>query len=78
MRRGIDVRAVRSDELRIGIQCKCGARPDIWRTVREAVAGADADAVPVAVVHCDRARGRPAQTVAVIPWADFLDLVAPR
>ena len=48
---GVDVRAVRSTGQRLAVQCKVGARPDVWQAVTECDTAAHAREVPVAIVR---------------------------
>ena len=57
------------------VQCKTGARPPIYRAVAQAVEAAGVGRHPVAIVHRDGSRHVPADELAVMPLADFLELV---
>ena len=53
------------------IQCKVGKRPNWKAALAEATASAKYGEMPVAVTHDDYG-----QTVAHIPWSDFVELLA--
>lgn len=63
-------------DLPLAIQCKVGARPDIYGAVREAseVAGGKKD-YAVAVIRRNGAGRRAPDDLAVLPLADFLEIV---
>lgn len=67
---------VKCPALPIAWQCKVGARPDIYGAVEEASAVADPKHhFAVAVVKRNGTRHRPADELAVLPLAHFLDLL---
>lgn len=62
--------------LPIAWQCKVGARPDIYGAVAEASEVADPkEHYAVAVVKRNGSRHKPADELAVLPLADFLEIV---
>jgi hypothetical protein len=62
--------------LPISWQAKCGARPDIYGAVKEAQAVADPKGLyAVAVVKRSGAGQRKPDELAVLPLADFLEIV---
>lgn len=64
----------REDALPFVYQCKAGARPDVYGAVREAQAASnDGDRLAVAAIH---RTGRGGERLAVLPWEDYLALLA--
>jgi hypothetical protein len=63
---------VRAEYVPVVYQCKCGAQPDIYGAVQEAAAAAGATDYAVAAIH---RTGRGGEYLAVMPWADWLDIV---
>jgi hypothetical protein len=53
------------------VQCKSGARPDVYAAVRQAEEAAG-DLYAVAAIH---RTGRGGEKLAVMPWSHFLDLL---
>lgn len=60
-------------QLPITFQCKVGGRPDIYGAVKEA----DQVATPLSYLACAviKRNGRPPDELAVMPLADFLELI---
>ena len=56
---------------RLVVQCKAGARPDVYGAVREAEEAAGG-LYAVAAIH---RTGRGGEKMAVMPWSHFLDLM---
>ena len=71
---GVDVRAW-AERLRLAVQCKVGARPDVWGAVIECERGAHGRDMPVAFIHRNRAKGRAAQTLVAMSPAAFARLI---
>ena len=73
---GVDVRAVREDDgLRLAVQCKVGARPNVWDAVTQCESSAHAREVPVAIVRRNQAKGRPPQTLVAMTPESFARLL---
>lgn len=72
---GIDVRAMRSDGLRLAVQCKIGQCPSVWNAVDEVESSAHAREIPIAFVRRNQAKGRPARTLVVMTEDAFARLI---
>lgn len=57
-------------------QCRVGARPSVWRALKDAEAAAGPDTLPVALVRRNGAGSRPSEDVAVLRLPDLVGLVA--
>ena len=55
---GVDIRALRKDGLRLAVQAKVGARPDLWGAVREVDGGAHDREIPIVIAKRNRGHGR--------------------
>jgi hypothetical protein len=62
--------------LPLSIQAKAGKRPRIYDALEEATEAADPGQHPVAAVKRSHGSGIPADRMAVLPWEDFLEIVA--
>lgn len=60
----------------VSLQCKAGKRPRIYDALEEAKEAAGPGEHPVAAVKRMNGRGRKADRMAVLPWSDFLEMVA--
>lgn len=61
--------------LPLAVQAKHGKRPRIYDAIEEAEQAAGPGRHPVAAVMRSRGRGRAAERLAVLPWADFVEIV---
>lgn len=57
---------------RLTVQAKCGAAPNVWQALREAVEAAPEGHLPVAIVRRNGAGSRPPEDLAVLRLADLL------
>ena len=68
---GIDLSCRTRTGLFVGVQCKVGAAPNAWAALKEAESVAQiGDAVAIAVVKRNRAKGRPKPETMVVMSPD--------
>lgn len=63
-------------DLPVAVQCKVGARPNLWSALAEAVEAAGVGDLPIAVLRRNGAGSRPPVDVAAVPLPAFLRLLA--
>jgi hypothetical protein len=68
-----DIRPTKASGFPIVVQCKTGARPDVWGAVREAVDAVDGSEFAVAAIH---RTGRGGERIMALPWDDGVELLA--
>lgn len=61
--------------LPLAVQCKVGARPDIYGAVRQAAEAAIPGQHPVAIVRRNGSGHRAPEDLAIMPLADFLEII---
>ena len=73
---GVDIRALRKDGLRLAVQAKVGARPDLWGAVKEVDGGAHDREIPIVIAKRNRGHGRAhPQEVVVMSLEAFRKLM---